>query len=138
MVDMVDYPLNPINIQLYTPTPCEYWLYPQTSGIFSQSPKLLISLGVAWPAFVAWQQAITEKEEVTKNFYSQPAFMYEVGDREEGGSFLVNGVEVHPPGQGVGVIRNDVGIQFYQANVHSKFDVIWIKSGTMNFQCNIM
>ena len=38
---------------------------------------------------------------MTKSFYSQPAFMYEIGDREEGGSFLVNGVEVHPPGQGV-------------------------------------
>ena len=43
----------------------------------------------------------TEKEEVTKSFYSQPAFMYEIGDREEGGSFLVNGVEIHPQGQGV-------------------------------------
>ena len=42
-----------------------------------------------------------EKEEVTKSFYSQSAFMYEIGDREEGGSFLVNGIEVHPPGQGV-------------------------------------
>ena len=42
-----------------------------------------------------------EKEEVTKNFYSQPAYMYEIGDREEGGPFLVNGIEVHPPGQGV-------------------------------------
>ena len=42
-----------------------------------------------------------EKEEVTKSFYSQPAYMYEIGDREEGGSFLVNGIEVHPPGQGV-------------------------------------
>ena len=27
--------------------------------------------------------------------------MYEIGDREEGGPFLVNGIEVHPPGQGV-------------------------------------
>ena len=49
-----------------------------------------------------WRRTrFTEKEEVTKSFYSQPAFMYEIGDREEGGSFLVNGVEVHPPGQGV-------------------------------------
>jgi hypothetical protein len=44
---------------------------------------------------------VIEKEEVTKSFYSQSAFMYEIGDREEGGSFLVNGIEVHPPGQGV-------------------------------------
>ena len=43
----------------------------------------------------------TEKEEVTKSFYSQPAFMYEIGDREEGGPWLLNGIEVHPPGQGV-------------------------------------
>ena len=42
-----------------------------------------------------------EKEEVTKSFYSQSAFTYEIGDREEGGPFLVNGIEVHPPGEGV-------------------------------------
>ena len=42
-----------------------------------------------------------EKEEVTKSFYSQPAYMFEVGDREEGGPMLVNGVEVHRKGQGV-------------------------------------
>ena len=49
-----------------------------------------------------WRRTrFTEKEEVTKSFYSQPAFVYEIGDREEGGSFLVNGAEVHPPGQGV-------------------------------------
>ena len=49
-----------------------------------------------------WRRTrFTEKEEVTKSFYSQPAYMYEIGDREEGGSFLVNGIEVHPPGQGV-------------------------------------
>ena len=42
-----------------------------------------------------------EKEEVTKIFYSQSALMSEIGDREEGGPFLVNGVEVHPPGEGV-------------------------------------
>ena len=46
-------------------------------------------------------ERFTEKEEVTKSFYSQPAYMYEIGDREEGGPFLVNGIEVHPPGQGV-------------------------------------
>ena len=38
---------------------------------------------------------------MTKSFYSQPAYMYEIGDREEGGPFLVNGIEVHPPDQGV-------------------------------------
>ena len=50
-----------------------------------------------------WRRTrFTEKEEVTKSFYSQPAYMYEIGDREEGGPFLVNGIEeVHPPGQGV-------------------------------------
>ena len=46
-----------------------------------------------------WRRTrFTEKEEVTKSFYSQSAFMYEIGDREEGGPFLVNGIEVHPPG----------------------------------------
>jgi len=49
-----------------------------------------------------WRRTrFTEKEEVTKSFYSQPAYMYEIGDREEGRPFLVNGIEVHPPGQGV-------------------------------------
>ena len=49
-----------------------------------------------------WRRTrFTEKEEVTKSFYSQPAYMYEIGDREEGGPFLVNGAEVHPPGEGV-------------------------------------
>ena len=49
-----------------------------------------------------WRRTrFTEKEEMTKSFYSQHAFMYEIGDREEGGSYLVNGVEVHPPDQGV-------------------------------------
>ena len=42
-----------------------------------------------------------EKEEVTKVFYNQFATMSEIGDREEGGPFLVNGIEVHPPGEGV-------------------------------------
>ena len=49
-----------------------------------------------------WRRTrFTEKEEVTKSFYSQPAFMYDIGDREEGGQFLVNGIEVNPPDQGV-------------------------------------
>ena len=49
-----------------------------------------------------WRRTrFTEKEEVTKSFYSQSAYMYEIGDREEGGPFLVTGIEVHPPGQGV-------------------------------------
>ena len=43
----------------------------------------------------------TEKEEVSKSFYSQPAYMFEIGDREEGGPLLVNGVEVHREGEGV-------------------------------------
>ena len=49
-----------------------------------------------------WRRTrFTEKAEVTKSFYSQPAFMYDIGDREEGGQFLVNGIEVNPPDQGV-------------------------------------
>ena len=42
-----------------------------------------------------------EKEEVTKTFYTQEASMAEIGDREEGGPFLVNDVEIHPKGEGV-------------------------------------
>ena len=42
----------------------------------------------------------TEKEEVAKS-HSQPAYMFEIGDREEGGPLLVNGVEVHRAGEGV-------------------------------------
>ena len=42
-----------------------------------------------------------EKEEVTKIFYTQSASMAEIGDREEGGPFLVNDVEIHPKGEGV-------------------------------------
>ena len=42
-----------------------------------------------------------EKEEVTKSFYSQSAYMYEIADREDGGPWLVNGAEIHPQGQGV-------------------------------------
>ena len=42
-----------------------------------------------------------EKEEVTKTFYNQAASMAEIGDREEGGPFLVNDVEIHPKGEGV-------------------------------------
>ena len=48
-----------------------------------------------------WKRTrFTEKEEVTKSFYSQPAYMFEVGDREEGGPLLVNGVNVHRKGEG--------------------------------------
>ena len=42
-----------------------------------------------------------EKEEVTKTFYNQAASMAEIGDREEGGPFLVNDVQVHRNGEGV-------------------------------------
>ena len=42
-----------------------------------------------------------EKEEVTKTFYNQAASMAEIGDREEGGPFLVNDVEIHRKGEGV-------------------------------------
>ena len=49
-----------------------------------------------------WRRTkFTEKEEVTKIFYNQSATMAEIGDREEGGPFLVNDVEVHPKGEGV-------------------------------------
>ena len=43
----------------------------------------------------------TEKEEVSKSYYNQPAYMFEIGDREEGGPLLANGVEVHREGEGV-------------------------------------
>ena len=43
----------------------------------------------------------TEKEEASKSFYTQPAYMFEIGDREEGGPLLVNGVDVHRVGEGV-------------------------------------
>ena len=42
-----------------------------------------------------------EKEEVTKIYYSQEASMAEIGDREEGGPYLVNDVEIHRKGEGV-------------------------------------
>ena len=42
----------------------------------------------------------TAKEEVTKNYYNQPAYMLEIGDREGGGPLLVNGMEVHRRGYG--------------------------------------
>ena len=43
----------------------------------------------------------TEKEEVSKSFYSQPTYMFEIGDREEGEPLLVNGVEVYREDEGV-------------------------------------
>ena len=43
----------------------------------------------------------TEKEEVSKSFYNQPAYMFEIGDREEDGALLVNGTEVNKKGLGV-------------------------------------
>ena len=42
----------------------------------------------------------TEKDEVSKSFYNQPAYVFEIGDREEGGALLVNGIEVNKKGQG--------------------------------------
>ena len=38
---------------------------------------------------------------MSKSFYNQPAYMFEIGDREEGGALLVNGIEVNKKGQGV-------------------------------------
>ena len=74
----------------------------ERSGTATRGRKDKLPKRGIMPEGKRWRRTrFTEKEEVTKSFYSQPAFMYEVGDREEGGSFLVNGVEVHPPGQGV-------------------------------------
>ena len=47
------------------------------------------------------QTRFTEKEEIAKSYYSQPAYIFEIGDREEGGPLLVYGVEVHRAGEGV-------------------------------------
>ena len=48
-----------------------------------------------------WNRRFTEKEEIEKSYYSQPACMFQIGDREEGGPLLVNGIEVHRAGEGV-------------------------------------
>ena len=74
----------------------------ERSGAATRGRKDKLPKKGIMPEGKRWRRTrFTEKEEVTKSFYSQPAFMYEIGDREEGGSFLVNGVEVYPPGQGV-------------------------------------
>ena len=67
-----------------------------TRGRKDKLPKNIMPQGKRWR-----KTRFTEKEEVTKCFYSQPAFMYDIGDREEGGQFLVNGIEVNPSDQGV-------------------------------------
>ena len=67
-----------------------------TRGRKDKLPKNIMPQGKRWR-----RTRFTEKEEVTKSFYSQPAFMYDIGDREEGGQFLVNGIEVNPSDQGV-------------------------------------
>ena len=67
-----------------------------TRGRKDKLPKNIMPQGKRWR-----RTRFTEKEEVTKCFYSQPAFMYDIGDREEGGQFLVNGIEVNPSDQGV-------------------------------------
>ena len=67
-----------------------------TRGRKDKLPKNIMPEGERWR-----RTRFTEKEEVTKSYYSQPAYMYEIGDREEGGPFLVNGAEVHPPDEGV-------------------------------------
>ena len=67
-----------------------------TRGRKDKLPKNIMPQGKRWR-----RTSFTEKEEVTKCFYSQPAFMYDIGDREEGGQFLVNGIEVNPSDQGV-------------------------------------
>ena len=65
-----------------------------TRGRKDKLPKNIMPQGKRWR-----RTRFTEKEEVTKCFYSQPAF--NIGDREEGGQFLVNGIEVNPSDQGV-------------------------------------
>ena len=67
-----------------------------TRGRKDKLPKNIMPQGKRWRRI-----RFTEKEEVTKCFYSQPAFMYDIGDREEGDQFLVNGIEVNPSDQGV-------------------------------------
>ena len=67
-----------------------------TRGRKDKLPKNIMPQGKRWR-----RTRFTEKEEVTKCFYSQPAFMHDIGDREEGGQFLVNGIEVNPSDQGV-------------------------------------
>ena len=67
-----------------------------TRGRKDKLPKNIMPQGKRWR-----RTRFTEKEEVTKCFYSQPAFMYDIGDREEGGQFLVNGIEVNPSDEGV-------------------------------------
>ena len=67
-----------------------------TRGRKDKLPKNIMPQGKRWR-----RTRFTEKEEVTKCFYSQPAFMYDIVDREEGGQFLVNGIEVNPSDQGV-------------------------------------
>ena len=54
------------------------------------------------PSGKRWKKTrFIEKEEVTKVYYNQAASMAEIGDREEGGPFLVNDVEIHRKGEGV-------------------------------------
>ena len=67
-----------------------------TRGRKDKLPENIMPQGKRWR-----RTRFTEKEEVTKCFYSQPAFMYDIGDREEGGQFLVNSIEVNPSDQGV-------------------------------------
>ena len=67
-----------------------------TRGRKDKLPKNIMPEGKRWR-----RTRFTEKEEVTKSYYSQPAYMYEIGDRVEGGPYLVNGAEVHPPDEGV-------------------------------------
>ena len=61
-----------------------------TRGRKDKLPKNVMPRGKRWG-----RTRFTEKEEVTKCFYCQSAFMYDIGDREEGGQYLVNGVEVN-------------------------------------------
>ena len=67
-----------------------------TRGRKDKLPKNIMPQGKRWG-----RTRFTEKEEVTKCFYSQSAFMYDIGDREEGGQYLVNGIEVNPISRGV-------------------------------------
>ena len=68
-----------------------------TTGRKDKLPKKSVM-----PQGKRWNRTrFTEKDEVSKSFYNQPAYVFEIGDREEGGALLVNGIEVNKKGQGV-------------------------------------
>ena len=61
----------------------------ERSGAATRGRKDKLPKKGIMPEGKRWRRTrFTEKEEVTKSFYSQPAFMYEIGDREEGCAFF--------------------------------------------------